>query len=60
MTWKDRITLGICGRAGCPLKAANGENYCGRHAEDQRERAKKCARARRRAAKVQLQLGWPA
>ena len=36
MTWKDRISLGLCGRAGCGEQAAPGHNHCQPHHDDQR------------------------
>lgn len=31
MTWKDRITLGLCGQSGCPLPAWSDKNRCESH-----------------------------
>lgn len=49
MTWKDRISLGLCGRAGCPLKAADGKNHCAVHWKDQKGRTLKRMRIVRAA-----------
>ena len=31
MTWKDRISLGLCGQSGCPHSAWGDKNRCEPH-----------------------------
>jgi len=40
MTWSARQLAGQCCRAGCPLMAAAGMNYCSPHRDDQLRRTR--------------------
>ena len=54
MTWKSRLALPECNRPGCGNEKLDGAAYCREHLDDQRMRAKVCAKRRRAFRKVQI------